>query len=22
MDPKISKHYLLVHDNQDGPADR
>ncbi|CAJ1882515.1 unnamed protein product [Sphenostylis stenocarpa] len=21
MDPKISKHYLLVHDNQDGPAD-
>ncbi|XP_027923371.1 trafficking protein particle complex subunit 8 [Vigna unguiculata] len=22
MDPKVSKHYLLVHDNQDGPADR
>ncbi|KAK7284775.1 hypothetical protein RJT34_19528 [Clitoria ternatea] len=22
MDPKILKHYLLVHDNQDGPADR
>ncbi|TKY61914.1 Trafficking protein particle complex subunit 8 [Spatholobus suberectus] len=22
MDPKISKHYLLVHNNQDGPADR
>ncbi|KAL2345307.1 hypothetical protein Fmac_006592 [Flemingia macrophylla] len=22
MDPKISKHYLLVHDNQDGPTDR
>ncbi|XP_004494255.1 uncharacterized protein [Cicer arietinum] len=22
MDPKISKHYLLVHDNQDGPTER
>jgi len=22
MDPKILKHYLLVHDNQDGAADR
>ncbi|KAH1195455.1 Trafficking protein particle complex subunit 8 [Glycine max] len=22
MDPKVSKRYLLVHDNQDGPADR
>ncbi|KAJ7942948.1 Trafficking protein particle complex subunit 8 [Quillaja saponaria] len=22
MDPKILKHYLLVHDNQDGPLDR
>lgn len=22
MDPKISKHYLLVHDNQDGSTDR
>ncbi|XP_045795851.1 trafficking protein particle complex subunit 8 [Trifolium pratense] len=22
MDPKILKHYLLVHDNQDGSADR
>ncbi|CAL5194328.1 unnamed protein product [Lathyrus oleraceus] len=22
MDPKILKHYLLVHDNQDGPVDR
>ncbi|KAE9585345.1 putative tetratricopeptide-like helical domain, TRAPP II complex, Trs120, TRAPP III complex, Trs85 [Lupinus albus] len=22
MDPKILKHYLLVHDNQDGHADR
>ncbi|KAL1338323.1 hypothetical protein HN51_032996 [Arachis hypogaea] len=22
MDPNILKHYLLVHDNQDGPAER
>ncbi|MCH90468.1 trafficking protein particle complex subunit 8-like, partial [Trifolium medium] len=22
MDPKILKHYLLVHDNQDGSTDR
>lgn len=22
MDPKILKHYLLVHDNQDGPSEK
>eukprot|EP01018_Ginkgo_biloba_P005816 Gb_19012 [translate_table: standard] len=22
MDPKILKHYVLIHDNQDGPADK
>lgn len=22
MDPKILKHFLLLHDNQDGPAEK
>lgn len=22
MDPKLIKHYLLIHDNQDGPPEK
>jgi hypothetical protein len=22
MDPKILKHYVLVHDNKDGPSEK